>query len=152
MTAIRVIDDHDELEHAGQVSHEDLDTYIGQTSWLVLSGTSGPVPLSARRLIAGSGITFVDGGPGGDLVINAMPVSGSGNLISWNEVPSGSNDGLNMVFSFAFDAVPPSAMLLFINGVKQRQGFSSDYILSGSVAVLISGYRSGSNIDATYPY
>lgn len=150
MTAIRVVTDHDELEGSGQVSHAQLDDFIGNTPWFVVSGASGNVPPSARRLKAGTGITIIDGGPGGDLVINASAVAS----VSWNEILTGSVDGINKQFTLAFVPAPSSALMLFINGVKQRQGIDSDFTLTGSIVNLTpaTGYRSGSNIDATYPY
>jgi hypothetical protein len=150
MTAIRVVTDHQELENSGAVTHADLDTYVNTTPFLVVSGAAGAVPPGARRLVAGPGISIVDGGPGGDLTISATGTATA--PIQWNEVPSGSNDGSNTAFTLAFTPSPPMALMLFINGVKQRQGADSDYTLTGSLINLITGYRSGSNIDATYPY
>lgn len=148
MTAIRVITDHEELEGSGRVSHEQLDLFITGSAFLVVSG-SGPLPDAARRLVAGPGIVITDGGPGGNLTISAP---GSGQAIQWNEVPAGANDKVNKVFTLLFSPNPASSLMLFINGVKQRQGTDSDYTLVGNVITLITDYRSGSNIDATYPY
>lgn len=150
MTAIRVITDHDELDNTGQVDHAQLDDLVNNTAFVIVSGASGPVPPSARRLVAGTGISINDGGPGGDLTITATGAASA--QISWNEVPIGSNDGANKVFTLAFSPSPSSTLMLFINGVKQRQGVDSDYTLTGSLINLITDYRSGSNIDATYPY
>ena len=74
--------------------------------------------------------------------------------MSWNEVPIGSNDGVNKTFTFSQAPTPASALMLFINGVKQRMGIDSDYTVTGSIVNLTpqNDYRSGSNIDATYPY
>lgn len=150
MTAIRVITDHDELDNTGQVDHAQLDDLVNNTAFVIVSGASGPVPPSARRLVAGTGISINDGGPGGDLTITATGAASA--QISWNEVPIGSNDGANKAFTLAFSPSPSSTLMLFINGVKQRQGVDSDYTLTGSLINLITDYRSGSNIDATYPY
>jgi hypothetical protein len=149
MTAIRVVTDHQELDNSGQVMHSELDTYITGSAFLVVSGT-GPLPPAARRLVAGPGITISDQGPGGNLIISASAAGG----IQWNEVPSGSNDGVNKQFILLFSPSPQSALMLFINGVKQRQGIDSDFTLTGSIINLTpaTGYRSGSNIDATYPF
>lgn len=150
MTAYRVINDHGELDGSGQVTHEQLDTYITGSAFLVVSG-SGPLPPSGRRLVAGPGIVITDDGPGGNLTISAPGASGS--AISWVEIPSGSVDGTNKDFTLAHVPAPLSAVMFFINGVLQRQGLDSDYtIVSGSTIHIIHGYRSGSNLAATYPY
>lgn len=110
MTAIRVVTDHQELDNSGQVSHSDIDTYVTGTAFLVVSG-SGPLPPAARRLRAGPGITIVDEGPGGHLIITANAGAGGGG-IQWNEVPSGSNDGVNKQFTLLYSPSPPSALML----------------------------------------
>ncbi len=151
MTAYRVVTDHGELENSGVVTHSQLDAYVNTSPWLVVSGAAGSVPPSARRLVAGPGIAIVDGGPGGDLTISA---SGTGNTISWNEVLSGSVDGVNGTFGLMFTPLPTAALMLFVNGVKQREGASSDFVLSGTIVTFVNGAlpRSGSNVDATYPH
>jgi hypothetical protein len=69
MTAVRVIVDHSDLLNSGTISHSSLDSYVNTTPFLVTSGTVGSRPQSARALAAGSGITIIDGGAGGDVVI-----------------------------------------------------------------------------------
>ncbi len=148
MTAIRVVTDHDELENSGQVSHPVLDAYIGGASWVVVSGSAAPP--GARTLVAGPGITLFDTGPGGSLTISAP----AGASIQWNEIPTGANDGINKQFTLLFSPVTIGSLMLFINGIKQRQGIDSDFTLTGSIINLTpdNGYRSGSNIDVTYSY
>lgn len=151
MTAIRVVTDHEELDGSGQVSHEALDGYVQTTPWIVVSGTAGSVPPGARRLVAGAGIVIVDGGPGSDITVSAPGATGQ--AVSWMEYPSGSIDGTNPDFTLAHVPVPLSALMFFINGVLQRQGSDSDYVMvSGSTIHVLCGYRSGSNLAATYPY
>ena len=150
MTAVRVLSDHGELENSGQTTHEQIDGYLGQTWFVVLSGSTGPIPGSGRALRPGPGIVFNDGGPGGYLDISAPGAAGS--AISWNEVPTGDNDGSNQTFALLQSPNPQTSLMFFVNGVKQRQGADADYTLSGNVVTLLMGYRSGSNIDATYQY
>ena len=69
MTARRVIDDHKDLENIGELSHDELDTHVNDTPFMVLSGTV--VPPTARYLAAGTGITIDDGGPGAGVTISA---------------------------------------------------------------------------------
>ena len=78
MTAIRVIDDHRDLENVGSLTHSRIDDYINDTTFLILSGST-EIPSGSRQLIAGSGISIVDNGPGSTVTISASaPVSGSG--------------------------------------------------------------------------
>lgn len=69
MTARRVIDDHKDLENIGELSHDDLDTHVNDTPFMVLSGSV--VPPTARYLSAGTGITINDGGPGAGVTISS---------------------------------------------------------------------------------
>lgn len=71
MTAIRVVDDHKELDNVGSLTHEQLDTHVNTTPFVVPSGSLGEVPASARLLTAGTGVSLTDNGPGNELVINA---------------------------------------------------------------------------------
>jgi hypothetical protein len=153
MTANRVVTDHGELENSGQLTHSVIDSYINNTTFVVVSGSVGDLPPGARRLVASSPIIISDGGPGGDLTIGVSGLgSGSSTSIRWNDVPTGANDGVNKAFTLTFSPLPPQSLMFFINGIKQMQGADSDYTLTGSLVNLIADYRSGSNIDATYPY
>lgn len=153
MTAYRIVTDHRELENVGQLTHVQLDDYLVNSSWLIVSGATGPVPNAARRLKAGSGISLVDTGPSGDLIITAAGVSGSGTQIKWLESPSGIADGVNVDFVLSNPPLPTTSLMFFINGVLQEQGVNSDYlVLSGTTIHVFNNYRSGSNVRATYPY
>lgn len=150
MTAIRVITDHKELDGSGQVSHEQLDTYITGSAFLVVSGT-GPLPPSGRRLVVGPGIVITDTGPGGTLTI-AAPGAGTA-AIQRMEIPSGSNDGSNKDFSLVFSPVPSGSLMFYIGGVLQSQGPADDYVVvSGSIIHINHKYKAGQNMKATYPY
>jgi hypothetical protein len=151
MTAVGVIDHHDDLDGVGSLTHTAIDEYFVSGSFVFVSGSPGPIPQAARILKAGSGVSIVDGGPGGFLTISS---GNSGTSISWNEIPVGANDGVNMTFVLANSPLSANSVMLFINGVKQRLGIDSDFTLTGSIVNLTPSntYRSGSNIDATYPY
>ena len=151
MTAISVIDDHSELSNVGTTSHTAIDVHILSSSFVVASGSVN-VPVQGRILVAGSGVVITDNGPGSTLVVSAAPVLTQS--ISWNEIPLGDVDGVNTVFTFQNSSYPQSSMMLFLNGQKLRQGLDSDYTLSGSTVTFVPSLipRSGSNIDATYPY
>lgn len=151
MTAYRVIDDHNELENIGQLSHVQLDAYITGSTFLVVSG-SGPIPPSARQLTAGPGIVISDEGPGGRLIISSSVVAPPGATFSWMELPVEHADDTNVTFTFQHVPSPTTALMFFVNGVLQLQGPVNDYTLTGSVVTTNYAPRAGSNIVATYPY
>jgi len=153
MTAVRVISDHTELDNVGTISHANIDGYLNTTDWVIVSGSPGPFPPSARRLVAGSGCTLTDTGPGGALIITSTP-TGTGTFMSWMEVPVGSADGINRDFTLAHAPIPQATLMFFVNGVLQMQGSLSDYVLTGSgnTVHVNYAYHSGSNLFATYPY
>lgn len=71
---------------------------------------------------------------------------------SWAEVPSGTVDGVNMVFTLAHPPSPSTGLMLFVNGILLSQGSGSDYTLSGATIVLLDAPPVGSNVLATYPF
>lgn len=149
MTAIRVVDEHSELSGSGVVTHDQIDEIVNNVTFIYVSGSSYSLS-NARRIVAGPGISIVDNGPGGDLVVKTAPSPGS--TISWLEVVSGSVDGVNSNFSIQNTPYPTTSLMFFVNGVLQRQGFDCDYQLSGTLITLVYPPRSGSNLSATYPY
>lgn len=149
MTAVRVVSLHEELGDIGQLTHSQIDSYLTGSAFLVVSGSAGPLPPNARRLAAGTGISIVDGGPGGDLTISA---TGTASQIVWMEEPTGLVDGINAVFGLGAVPNPLTALMFFVNGVLQKQGVGNDYLLSGSTITMAYATRSGSNLAATYPY
>lgn len=70
MTAVRVIDDHRELENVGSLTHSRIDDYLNDTAFIVYSGST-ELPSGSRQLVGGSGILITDGGPGGSVTISA---------------------------------------------------------------------------------
>jgi hypothetical protein len=151
MTAYRIVTDHKELENIGVLDHEALDSYILGVGWVVASGSVGPLPPNARNLVAGPGVSIVDEGPGGNIVVSS--VAAPSVRMQWMEKPQGTNDGVNTNFMLSNSPSPAGSLMLFVNGLLQEQGPNSDYVIvSGSTIQLQFDYRKGSNIWATYPY
>jgi hypothetical protein len=150
MTATRVIDDHSELENIGSLTHSELDAYVSSPGFVVVSGSNLNLP-SSRQLVAGSNIIITDEGPGGNVIITAQITGSLASPIVWNETPIGLIDGNNRMFTLVRS---PVDIMLFLNGVKQYAGNSSDFILTGSIIVFASDNvpRTQSNIEATYSY
>ena len=71
MVAKRIIDDHEELENIGTLKHDQIDSVVIDTPFLVLSGSDAALTSNSRKLVAGSGIEMIDSGPSGDLTISS---------------------------------------------------------------------------------
>jgi hypothetical protein len=91
-----------------------------------------------------------------DAAANQGPTTYGTNVLiktSWMEIPEGDVSlGANMVFDLDEKPEPLSALLLYVNGVLQKQGYSEDYTISNKQIVFNYAPRSNSNIFATYPY
>lgn len=149
MTAVRVIENHDELEGIGSNTHPQIDSHIQNTQFAVVSG-SYTIPPNARVIKAGTGILITDTGAQGELIISVS--SSLGSTIAWMETPSGSADGTNIYYGLQHTPYPATALMFYVNGILQLQGANNDYTLTGSNINLNYIPRSGSNILATYPY
>jgi hypothetical protein len=57
---------------------------------------------------------------------------GSGHVHVWNEVPQGTVNGSNRVFTITSAPVPASSLTLALNGAIMRAGVGEDFVLSGS--------------------
>lgn len=70
----------------------------------------------------------------------------------WNEIPTGSVDGTNRVFTLAAAPNPGGSLLLFKNGLLQRAGASDDYTLSGLTVTFASANtpQTGDTLIASY--
>lgn len=152
MTAVRIIEDHKELENSGRVTHSELDDYVNTSPILVVSGAAGALSPAARKLTIGDGLALVDNGPGSDVVLSALPVVTIDATVSWMERPSGDNDGVNTTFVLSYAPNPQAALMFYVNGLLLEPGIGNDYTLSGSAVSLLYPQRSGSNFRATFPY
>jgi hypothetical protein len=152
MSAIRVIDDHNELENVGAISHQQLDDYINNSRWLVYSG-SGPLPSSALTLVAGEGIQINENQTGQLVITNTTPSLPSTN-VSWNfmEAPSGEADDYNKTFYLAHSPYPTNSLMFFVNGILQAQGENLDYTLQGNCITTVNPVLKGSKVVSTYSY
>lgn len=52
MTAYRIVTDHEELDGVGQLTHAELDDYVLNTGWIIVSGSTGPIPAGSAPVIA----------------------------------------------------------------------------------------------------
>lgn len=103
---------------------------------------------------------------GDSIVMNYAPYEGShvlatylyqivipaGPLASWMEVPGGFADGFNTTFTLLNAPNPSSTLMLYVNGILQRQGTTEDYTLSGNTISLNYAPPTNSRLTATYQY
>jgi len=77
---------------------------------------------------------------------------------AWMEIPKDEDgepvpDGVTMVFYLEEKPEPASSLLLYVNGVLQRQGLNYDYtIVDKEIVFNEEAPKQGSYIFATYPY
>jgi hypothetical protein len=125
----------------------------------------------------GSLMLYVNGalqnGAGGDyllagdsIVMNYAPMGGSnilatytyqivlptGPSVSWMETPSGLADGSNYTFTLDHSPEPVNSLMFYVNGILQKQGEFSDYVLTDNVVTMNFVPQDGSTITATYAY
>ena len=82
---------------------------------------------------------------------NWVKLASSSNAVQvYGEVPSGTVDGSNKVFTLASSPIPAASLMLFVNGVFQVQG--THYNLSGATITFTDGNvpASGDIITAFY--
>ncbi len=71
---------------------------------------------------------------------------------NWEETPSGTIDGVNTVFTLTKNLNPANSLLLFLNGLKLREGAGNDYVLSGKTITFEAGMipATGDSLVANY--
>ena len=153
MTAYKVIDNHKDLDGIGSFTHDQVDSHINTTPFVVVSGSGSPVSPQARTLIAGPGVQIFDSGPGGYITVSAtaIPQPNAIPMMSWMEIPLGSTDGINTIFSLQNPPFATNSLQLYENGILQ-QGGGNDYFLTDASFIMNVPPQSGANLVATYVY
>ena len=80
-----------------------------------------------------------------------QPQGSSAHTHVWNEVPSGTIDGTNKTFTLAHTP-DTGSLLLFLNGILEREGASYDYTLSGGTITMAVAPPAGSTLLCSYTY
>jgi hypothetical protein len=137
MTAYRVIDDHKELDNVGSRTHDEIDVHIDDTDFLVLSSSTN-VPTNARIFVPGSGISFTDGGPGGNFIISvsgsvSSSAAGSDTQIQFNDGGAFGADP-----SFTFNKTSNTLTVNNISGSLTRLPDGSSYLVAGPNVTIVS--------------
>lgn len=149
MTAYRVVDDHKELDNVGSLTHDQLDSHVNSTPFLIVSGVVGSIPPSAR-LLSGSGITITDGGPGGTLTLTATGGGGSGTP-GGNDAEVQFNDGGSFGGdpNFTFDKSSSTLTVNNLSGSLTRLADGSSYLVAGNNISIFSGSNGQITISST---
>src|SRR5262245_8608606 len=100
---------------------------------------SGKVNVRWQTDIDGNVSAWVDP-PGG---------GGSGSFV-YDEIPAGTKDGSNKIFTLTNTPSPAGSLYLFLNGVEQ--GTAIDFALSGSTITYTIAPRSDDQMFADYTY
>ena len=70
----------------------------------------------------------------------------------WVDTPVGLTNGVNYTFEISETPNPAASLMLYVDGVLQRQSAVGDYTLSGKTITMNYIPKVGSNLLATYPY
>ena len=119
--------------------------YYGSTSTTVKKASA------ASSRAAGAFCQFLKTGSTPDAILFGAPDTSGGGTLAWSEVPSGTINGVNAVFTLAH---APIGLLLSKNGLVQRPGSGNDYTLSGSSVTFEAGNipQTGDVLLASYSY
>ena len=140
----------------GASSSLTYDKSNGSLSANILSGSLITLSDGSPYLVAGSNV-IISLNPNGSLTIGASLAPGLGTgptttVTSWMESVAGDVDGINMVYTLNNEPSPSNALMLYVNGVLQKQGLGYDYYLSGSTVGMFYAPQPGSYLLATYMY
>jgi hypothetical protein len=103
--------------------------------------------------IADKRITMVFAPPDGSYIIATYPyLYYLPTSTQWLEVPSGIVNGVNYTFQLQHAPNPPSALMLYVNGVLQNQLVGGDFSISDKTITMNYPPEVGSVLQATYPY
>lgn len=102
-----------------------------------LNFTSSEFSLSFSGQTASVSLTA----PSSSSYVSVVPV--------WNEIPSGSVDGMNMTFTLTRAPIDNNVML-YLNGRLVREGSSNDYVLSGSALSMLTAPLEGDVLMSSY--
>lgn len=149
MTAYRVIDDHKELDNIGSNTHDQIDTHINTTPFIIVSGAVGNIPANAR-LLTGSGVTITDGGPGGNLTLTVVGGGGGSGTPGGNDTEVQFNDG--GVFggdtNFTFNKTTNTLSVNNVSGSLTRLVDGTSYLVAGSNVTIVTGSNGSVTISA----
>ena len=68
----------------------------------------------------------------------------------FSEIPTGDINGVNTIYLLEQAPYPTTSLMLFMNGVLQREGASNDYTLSGATITMNQAPRTSSILTAVY--
>ena len=149
MTAYRVIDDHKELDNVGSLTHDQIDSRINTTPFIIVSGAVGDIPPNAR-LLTGSGVAITDNGPGGTLVLTATGGGGGsppGGLSTYVQFNDGGIFGGDS--SFTFNKSTNTLSVDNLSGSLTRLVDGTSYLIAGNNITIYTGSNGSVTINST---
>lgn len=130
------------------------DTQVSATAAIAISKLS--TGTNAQIIISNGSTNQWETVSGDATITNAGVVSISGGLsnhLAWNETPGGTPNGTLVTFTLAHSPSASGAdLMLFLNGLLQKQGLSFDYTISGSTITYNTAPQTNDVLLATYQY
>lgn len=102
----------------------------GTVSANTSSFTSGSIPLAQVTTVSGDITVLTD--KRAWLLIDADATGLTESDFVDNETPSGDLDGVDTTYTLANAPSPTTSLKVYVNGIRQKEGGSNDYTLSGS--------------------
>lgn len=148
MPAYRIIDDHKDLENVGSLTHVQIDEHVSGSTFVFVSGSAPPL---GRRIAAGSNITIVDGGPGGELVISA-PVASYEVIFptgSVGQIPFNTGGSIGASSALTFNPTTGALSAPILSGSLTTLSDGSPYLIGGSNISVVTNSNGSITISST---
>lgn len=104
-----------------------VESAIEESGLLVASGTGTVETL----LPPTTGSEYLGTDDFGDFGYHGLPKGNTGHTHVYDEVPQGTINGSNRVFTLVAAPNPVNSLALHLNGILMRQGVGNDYLLTG---------------------
>jgi hypothetical protein len=141
---------------------------VSSGSLLLAASSTNYVEVSAAGVVSSNTTGFTTGRiPLAVVVTGAATITSVTDKRAWlstdqntvvnrveNETPSGTINGVNAVFTLAFDPNPDSSLRLSLNGLRMHSGAGNDYTLSGVTITFETNQipQTGDTLLADYRY
>lgn len=130
------------------VSFVEVDT-AGTVTSNIVGFTQGRLPLAEVTAAAGDITVVTDKRAWLDIDLGSDTGLASSNFVD-NEVPTGDLNGADVTYTLANSPSPVGSLKVYLNGIRQDEGGSDDYTLSGSTITFAAAPISTDKILTDY--